>query len=354
MHMRIERVLFAGLLVGALFFAVVPIALQLPVPLIVIESNSMSPQLVRGDVAFVVPAALSSPRIGDVAVFRESEDEHARWVAHRIVDGNRQEGFVTKGDNNNAIDQASPDSSRVMPAYIAGLVVTISDRPLRIPLIGLLVLRAQEYVSATILSWIALTIGIMFVAADVFGRARRSLVTRGNRIAGWLLWLPVFGILVLSLSETMIANSTEGTITYDPALAAGSRLTSQQQLDYSVSNDGILPLLLVLYSDDDRVLFSERQAWLSPGESQTVVISIADSDVEQPADRYAEALFRAGAYLPLLPPRVLHELIAWDIKGSAVVTAVVPVFLLAIAFIWIAPTPGNRRHRIQLRQRAAQ
>lgn len=350
--MSIKRILLVGLLLGALFLAIIPIALRLPVPLIVIESNSMAPYLVRGDVAFVVPAALVDPKVGSVAVFREVTETHTRWVAHRIVDGDAQAGFVTKGDNNNSIDQATPDSSRVMPADIAGLAVTVLGRPLRLPAIGLLVLGAQEYVSATMLSWIALTVGIMFVALDMFGGERTFPITPTNRVTSWLLWLPLFGVVVLSLSQTMISNSTEATITYDPLLS--STQFASQQLDYAVSNEGIFPLVLVLYSDDDRVLFSEQYSWLRPGESETVTIRIADRTSQQPAQQYAEAVFRAGTYLPLLPPDILHTLIAWDIKGSAVATALVPAILLAIAFIWIAPAPGNRRNEILWRQRAAQ
>lgn len=352
--MRMEHTLFLTLLLGVLFLAIIPIALRIPVPVIVIESNSMAPHLVRGDIAFVVPAALFDPKAGSVAVFRDTEEISDRWIVHRIIEGDAQAGFTTKGDNNSAIDQAAPDSSRVMPADIAGLAITVWGRPLRIPAIGLLVLGIQQYIDARILSWIALTLGIVCVAADMFGGNRTGPEAAGSRFRSWLLWMPLFGIVVLTLSQTMISNSTEATITYDPIQTSSSELASRQQLDYAVTNQGIFPLILVLYSDDDRVLFSKPHSWLRPGESQTVKISIAERDLKQPAQQSAEAVFRAGTYLPLLPPQVLHKLIAWDIKGTAVATAMVPTVLLSIAFIWIVPAPGNRRTKILWRQRAAQ
>ncbi len=53
----------------------------------------MEPTFVTGD--FVIARSASEYRVGDIVVFQtESAD-----VIHRIVGGNAEDGFATRGDN---------------------------------------------------------------------------------------------------------------------------------------------------------------------------------------------------------------------------------------------------------------
>ena len=47
--------------------------------------------------------------IGDIVFFKTDEGSLADkgWIAHRVVDGNVDKGFITKGDANKYTDQQS-------------------------------------------------------------------------------------------------------------------------------------------------------------------------------------------------------------------------------------------------------
>lgn len=346
---RTERYVIWFVLVGLLILAVFPLGLQLPIPLVAVESGSMAPHLVRGDLGIVGPVLpFGPPTVGDVIVFKESDTQ--RWVAHRIVGGNPQSGFLTKGDNNSALDQDTPGRDRVRPAQIAGIVLSVGGRPLRIPLLGMLILHAREFVEPSLLSWAALLLGAIFVSVDVASIKRTRQQVENPWLTSWSIWLPLLVVLVLSLAQTMISNSQEGQLTYDVSLV---RQSESQSLEYSMSNDGALPLVLVLYTDDENIVFSDPYVWLPPRTARSIVVSVDDDVLSQANGGRRQALFRAGTYLPLLPPSVLYTLLAWDLKGSAIVTALVPALVLVVVLVIITPKMTDRRNQVLLRRRIA-
>lgn len=64
-----------------------------------ILSGSMEPEIRTGDLAIVKSAKMNQVEPGDVITFKYE----GNIVTHRIVEKN-EEGFITKGDNNNAED----------------------------------------------------------------------------------------------------------------------------------------------------------------------------------------------------------------------------------------------------------
>ncbi|MGG5462976.1 signal peptidase I [Clostridium sp. B9] len=64
-----------------------------------ILSGSMEPTINTGDLAVVRSAEVNEVEVGDIITFKYD----GNVVTHRIIEKN-EEGFITKGDNNNAED----------------------------------------------------------------------------------------------------------------------------------------------------------------------------------------------------------------------------------------------------------
>lgn len=115
--MRVARIivrsalppLLCAVLVAAWSLLLRPASLGGPASYVIVAGRSMEPGLRLHDLAIV--RKRDGYRVGDVIAFRVPEGE----VIHRIVGGDAQSGFVTKGDNN-----AEPDLWRPRPAEIKG------------------------------------------------------------------------------------------------------------------------------------------------------------------------------------------------------------------------------------------
>ncbi|MEA4908984.1 MAG: signal peptidase I [Chloroflexi bacterium] len=340
--------LFAVVTTGVVFaVAVIPLVFQLPIPFVVIQSNSMYPTLVRGDIGLVLPRVFSAPRVGDVSVFWE--DDAGRWVAHRIVDGDAQSGFITKGDNNPAADQVRNLNPLVLPNQIAGKLVTIAGEPMRIPLIGLTILAVQERLDSKLFSWLVLILGLMFVISDSLYAPRRRQPFHPRHVPFWEWWIPTLAFVALFMAQIMITNSQEAYIDYG-GLTASERVRTQNQnrVEMTYAYQGFLPMILVLYSDDANILFSQSQFWLSPQDDHIVKVEIGAKEL--PNDPHIEhrALFRVGAFLPVLPPAILEKLLAWNLRGAAIITALVPLILLTpLVYALMAGDGKERGQRVR-------
>jgi len=87
----------------------------------VVASESMAGTFERGDVVFIVSTAIQEPEAGKIAAFNYYNLDRTEMIglfSHRIVGGNTESGWQTKGDAN-----ADPDTSPVLSSDIVGIVV---------------------------------------------------------------------------------------------------------------------------------------------------------------------------------------------------------------------------------------
>jgi signal peptidase I len=111
----------------------------------IVQTNSMSPSINPGDMIIGVSPSFRVPKINDVAVFtaRTLYGKEVAPFSHRIISGDNQTGWETKGDANPLPDVFEPASSDVIAVVIAtfpfgGLLVSL--KPVLIALIsGMLV-----------------------------------------------------------------------------------------------------------------------------------------------------------------------------------------------------------------------
>lgn len=130
MFTRVVTVIFWGSVIGLgalLSLRLLPkLGWSIPLQSFVVQSGSMEPSIMTGDVILVAPA--TSFHLNQVITFA---DEENRVITHRIIEQTGEGSaltFTTKGDANRSIDIAF-----VQPVAILGYVV------LTIPKIGYLV-----------------------------------------------------------------------------------------------------------------------------------------------------------------------------------------------------------------------
>ena len=111
----------------------------------IVQTNSMSPSINPGDMIIGVSPSFRIPQINDVAVFtaRTLDGQAVAPFSHRIIAGDSQNGWETKGDANPLPDVFEPASSDVLAVVVATLPfggLLVSLKPVLIALIsGLLV-----------------------------------------------------------------------------------------------------------------------------------------------------------------------------------------------------------------------
>jgi signal peptidase I len=96
--------LAALLVLGAVLFVTWPQPLGGRVAYIMVSGHSMEPTLHLGDLAVI--RADSSYHVGEIIAYRVPNGQVGAGVTviHRIVGGNPQTGFITRGDNNHYDD----------------------------------------------------------------------------------------------------------------------------------------------------------------------------------------------------------------------------------------------------------
>ena len=119
-----------------------------PVLLTVVSSNSMYPTIEKGDVVVIgATGEDDSIEVGDIVVFRPESGRLASrgWIIHRVVGGTAEDGFITRGDGNALSDQEDGGTPPIGQGVIVARALTISGSPIKVPLIGNLILWLQAF-----------------------------------------------------------------------------------------------------------------------------------------------------------------------------------------------------------------
>jgi len=143
----LKRASFLILILLLILLSLAPVVSNLlgrPVIAVAVRSWSMEPVLTRGDLVFLLPTGENfNYRAGQVIAFRAEDNSKSRWVMHRIVGGNRDNGFITRGDASSSTDQ-DRNYPPIKPAWIAGIAIPVGGFLLKIPYAGNLVLFFGE------------------------------------------------------------------------------------------------------------------------------------------------------------------------------------------------------------------
>lgn len=178
--------------VALLFIALLVAApAESPVRLSYVYSDSMESTLDTDDGYLLVPT--DGVETGEVVTFYSAE--RGEYVTHRVV-GESEQGFITKGDNNDATDQAS-GHPHVRREHIVGEPLTVGGTLVVVPGLGSVVTGVQRHRTALLVA-----LGVLWVVGwDRSGQknARQRSVPRVRDV-----FLPLFLVALLSTTGLVV------------------------------------------------------------------------------------------------------------------------------------------------------
>ncbi len=128
-----------------------------------VRSWSMEPVVTRGDLVFLWPTGVNyNYSEGQVIIFRSEDSRPDSWVMHRIVGGDAESGFITRGDASSKTDQAGRFPP-IKPEWIAGVAIAPGGYIIKLPYFGNLILYFGENLQNPFLLTIFLSILAMLL-----------------------------------------------------------------------------------------------------------------------------------------------------------------------------------------------
>jgi len=368
-----------GLLLILIVSLVFGQALGQPILLGYVETGSMQPVLEPGDGFIAIPSDIAgSPDIGDVVVYRAEEIQGGGLTTHRIV-GKTEAGYITQGDANPFPDQdgVEPPVSR---SQIVAHALQVNGNVVVIPGIGGVVGEINSGISsvaktfhgvsgfgpltqgeATPQSLIALGISVVIVnfliglVQSNSERQKRSRRRSGHFTSAFVLLILV-SVIVLPATASMVLGTGSTTLDIVSSESPNDRQLVMSAgevstIDYTMSNNGFVPVMVVLESGHSDVAFSQPTAVISPQTSKVV-----DLTIRAPSETGAyQRTISRYRYLPVLPDSIILDLhTVHPYLAIAVINGVLLLFALILSIIAIGLGDiriRSERRNITLRER---
>lgn len=317
------------------------------------RSNSMYPLLQRGDIALVLPVLSdASVQRGTIVLYHPERGplKVAGFIVHRIVGGNAQTGYLTKGDANPTTDQAVGGTTPVPPAWIDGIVPTIGGQPLRVPLLGFAALWAATHLKHLyILPGLGAAFSLALVISD-----RRGGAVRSRRRRHWDGLVVAVGVVALVISvltaALVLATSQQEVAPYMVAHSAGvlngssvGILQPGQTVHVTAArlyNTGFFPLSVAVTSTDKSASFAPDAFWLPPGGQSNVKLTLRAEGLGMHS-----AQIWIGLFPPFLPPGLLWWL---EVRSYWLALAVAALMPSLPFLVYIALVPRLRHAALRL------
>lgn len=352
-----------GILLLAVGSIVVGQIIGQPVLLAYVTSGSMAPTISTGDGYIVLPSVIAGPvEKGDIIVFHAKtlHGGGGALTTHRVV-GKTPEGFITQGDGNPFTDQAGGEPP-VKPVQIVGQAVLIGGEPIVIPHLGTAltgirstIKNAQRSLSIALdtrallgtqgLAYLLFAVGGLLYVGSVLNeqhsgpsanrsrrrRRRSSLLPR--RVPKWAIALVLGGILISSITITMmVAGGVHefGVVSAEKDLAGPTVIPAghSEQLNYSVPNGGIIPIVAYVDPASTGVATPQNGVVVEPGERETVPITLS----VPPSTGYYPRYVVEHRYLAILPRAWIHQLyLVHPLLPVVVIDALVLTAFLLVA-----------------------
>jgi signal peptidase len=324
-----------------------------------VETDSMEPQLEPGDGYIGVPKPLAGDiEPNDVVTYEAQSLGGGGLTTHRVIketDG----GYITKGDNNPFTDQDGPEPP-VTEAQIKLVVATVNGNVVAIPHLGDVALAAQGVISTAITilglknfstgspAIIITGIGLLFIIVAgaselITGENTRSMERSTRRsatldsrllLAGiiLILALPVMSVTALpSGTQDLSILSTERAHPDDASMIKAGTAT---ELNSTVKNSQMFPMVVILEPASDGVEFSEQVLTVSPGGKAKTRLRLSAPRETGPYVRARSKTF----YIRVLPTGLIaglhriHPLFARLATMGVIFAPVIVIYWVVVGF----------------------
>jgi signal peptidase len=341
-----------------------------PVLLGHVESESMEPTLNEGDGFIAVPTALAGDvGEGDVVVFEAEDIQGGKVTTHRIVE-EREEGYITQGDNNPFTDQSSGEPA-VTDGQIKAVLLTTGGSVLRIPhlgtatdavgsVIGTVDRRVAQFfgvreLGSQQLSYILFGLGLTAFATLLFlgdpgrtrerdrSRSRAGVLDTRLLLAASLLLLcagATLGMVVPAGAETYGIVSSESNASSPTIVPQGE----SDSFSYQVSNGGFVPTVSYFEPESDGIEIEPNRVSLARGESANATVTVHAPD----ETGYYLRSQTEHRYLAVAPLPVIDSL--YGVHPWAPYVLVNVLIVTPFVFLWLV-LGGSGTVRLRQRDR---
>lgn len=319
------------LLIGMVLLILIGQVLGQPILLGYVATGSMSPTLEAGDGFVAIPPSIAGDiQEGDVVTFDARELEGGGLTTHRVVEVT-DEGYITRGDANPFLDQDG-DEPPVTDGQIAAVALQVNGEVVRIPHLGTAVMGLHN-VLESIMSAFSFLPGLSQLAAGGMGtimvgfgilllafsfvtdaisngreRATRSRKRPGVLSAPVMLAIILLLILLPLTASMMIPSGTlelgivsSQSPSADPTVIG---VGESQEINYSVTNEGFIPKVIVLEPASPGISVSESVLIVNRGETAETTVTVTAPDE---TGFYLRHLSERH-YMQLLPTTVVYAL----------------------------------------------
>jgi signal peptidase I len=297
-----------------------------------VRSNSMYPLFQRGDMLLISPVlSKTNLNVGDIIIFDPEEGSLASKgiIAHRIYSGNEAEGFITKGDANEEIDQIYKNDSSIKKEWITNLVITIGKQPVKIPLLGYITLWMDKYQkSPYLLPAISLILAVIVGIGETTNNKKKRI--KKNKLEMPLIYFFCGLTISIMIGTSMLAMGQHLKLAYEVSetnqgVIMGSDvgvMTVGENIERPLSelnNKGFFPMTCTSTTDDSQITFSHNILSLGAGQSLET-----NYKVEAKTPGKYESIMHVGMFLPILPKNIIYFLAKQSYWLALIVISLIP------------------------------
>ncbi|AOL15470.1 hypothetical protein BFU36_00540 [Sulfolobus sp. A20] len=288
--------IFLNILVILLFIFSILLAsanlLGRPTFIAITNGYSMYPVLKSGDIVIAIPEPLAGKITnGSIIVFRDPDygkiPGYPPYIIHEVVSVLPNDTFITKGVNDNFIDQIYMPP--VTPSEIYAKAVLIDGKPLVIPYLGQILLSARGNIITTIVIF-AILIAVL-VGIDERKKIRRVALPRRALLLFFTIVL--FSIFIIISSTSTYSFFVVYSVSHQEGILAGgvnevSAINLQVLLynqsksyTFSVTDKLMLPeVVIITVEGNGTYTVNPKIITLYPGKSELVNLTVVGKGYE--------------------------------------------------------------------------